>query len=613
MLLGSVHASAAIYYVRTGGNNNCDGLVNADGASGACAWATIQKAATTLVDGDTVRVQAGEYAEAVAPSVGGTLADPITFVADGVVTVCSITLGTGDDYLRFIGFVIDTDAGCVKTNRAVNFTNGQTVTGVELWNNTIRDATYTGVNAGDLDTRMHKLIAIGNAFTAITGDVSAGGVAMSAQGDDMFIGYNSVTGVDPDIFFPYGNDGWWVNNYALTSISGTRHGDILQNDSSRIGFSRNVFEGNFFAGESIAADEHGVLFQDLNAASRCPGTCAAMTDNVLRRNVWHNFSNPNSYADSSAETGILNTRSYNETFVDITTLSGSAPYAGLIRNINGATSLIVNTGYYFNNLHNDTWTPAISTNIQIFSISNSPWAAWTAADYNLAYKTGSTVTFAANWTNQTAEQSNVDPVFVNKSSNDFTLQVTSGAIGNAGPLTTTSGGGTGTVFNVVAGGGGFFRGPNTDIARYGGYLTEGDVLTVGTDVVTVVSVSTDAITVTPSFTWVDADPVYYGNDTTPDIGAYPYRAGGYTLSATYSGSGARTIVPNDAALVRFVVCYDDNVPYAVDNTSPYSCAAPTGAFTARAYPRYASTSLWAEASQSLQSGPVRIRISGEQQ
>src|SRR5262249_23518690 len=110
--------------------------------------------------------------------------------------------------------------------------------------------------------------------------------------------------------------------------------------------------------------------------------------------------------------------------------------------------------------------------------------------------------------------------------------------------------------------------------------------------VQVVSVSGDVLTLASPISWNNGDPVYYGNSSTIDIGAYPYKAGGYTLSATYSTSGGNaTITPNDASLVRFVVCYNDNVPYSVLNTSPYTCSVPTGTFSARVYPRYASQTL----------------------
>lgn len=58
LLAGSV--SAATYYVRTDGNNACDGLVDAPGSSGACAWATPQYAHDTASCADTVYLKSNQ-------------------------------------------------------------------------------------------------------------------------------------------------------------------------------------------------------------------------------------------------------------------------------------------------------------------------------------------------------------------------------------------------------------------------------------------------------------------------------------------------------------------------------------------------------------------------
>lgn len=75
-------AQAATYYVRTDGNNNCSGLVNVGGASGECAWRTLQYAADTVVAGDTVNVADGNYVGFMIQTAG-TLGAPITFQSIG--------------------------------------------------------------------------------------------------------------------------------------------------------------------------------------------------------------------------------------------------------------------------------------------------------------------------------------------------------------------------------------------------------------------------------------------------------------------------------------------------------------------------------------------------
>ena len=164
-----------------------------------------------------------------------------------------------------------------------------------------------------------------------------------------------------------------------------------------------------------------------------------------------------------------------------------------------------------------------------------------------------------------------------------------------GPLTTASGSGSdSTTLTVAPNTGSFFIGDNaSNLPQYGGALVPGDVITVGSTTVRVSSVSGDTLTLASPISWSNGAPVYFGSSSTIDIGAYPYKAGGYALSAsTAIVGGTATITPNDASLVRFVVCYSDRVPYAVDNSSPYTCAVPAGTFSASVYPRYASKTLW---------------------
>jgi hypothetical protein len=139
-------------------------------------------------------------------------------------------------------------------------------------------------------------------------------------------------------------------------------------------------------------------------------------------------------------------------------------------------------------------------------------------------------------------------------------------------------------------------------------LIAGDIITVGTTTRTVASVSGNTITVTSPFTWTHGTPVYLGATTTPDIGAYPYNAGGYSLTATYAVSnGTVTVTPSDASLVRFVVCYENGIPTTVDNAAPYSCSVGGGAVDVRVYPLYASKTMFVAASSGAVP-PTNLRI-----
>ena len=60
LLLSFWTASAATYYVSTNGND-----LSGDGAAWATAWRTIAKAESSIANGDTVTVGAGDYQEYV--------------------------------------------------------------------------------------------------------------------------------------------------------------------------------------------------------------------------------------------------------------------------------------------------------------------------------------------------------------------------------------------------------------------------------------------------------------------------------------------------------------------------------------------------------------------
>jgi hypothetical protein len=118
----------------------------------------------------------------------------------------------------------------------------------------------------------------------------------------------------------------------------------------------------------------------------------------------------------------------------------------------------------------------------------------------------------------------------------------------------------------------------------------GDFITVGSTTVQVSSVSGDTITLASPISWNNADPVYFGSTATIDIGAYPYKAGGYTLSATKAQVGSTvTITPNDATLARFAVVYENGMPKCIaDVSNSWACNVGAGVVTARIFPRYAS-------------------------
>jgi hypothetical protein len=83
-------ATAASFYVSTGGSDTAVG-------TSSQPWATFQKAWSVLQPGDTLIVMNGTYHEAIAPTVSGTSANPITISAayDGGAIIDMQGTGTG--------------------------------------------------------------------------------------------------------------------------------------------------------------------------------------------------------------------------------------------------------------------------------------------------------------------------------------------------------------------------------------------------------------------------------------------------------------------------------------------------------------------------------------
>lgn len=80
IVIFSVSANANTYYVRSDGNDNCNGLYDSAGSSGNCAWSTLQTAANNVAAGDTVYVGNGNYAGFMIQAAG-TASNPIIFKA----------------------------------------------------------------------------------------------------------------------------------------------------------------------------------------------------------------------------------------------------------------------------------------------------------------------------------------------------------------------------------------------------------------------------------------------------------------------------------------------------------------------------------------------------
>lgn len=144
-------AFATTYYVRADGNNNCNGLYDAAGLSGNCAWKTLQKAADNVSAGDTVLVGNGTYT-GFYTETGGASGSPITFKAQSSgANITSRNSRTADcinleswdgvaDYIIVDGFNV---SGCARMGiRAI------AGTGIIIQNNTVYNNGDCGIFSG---------------------------------------------------------------------------------------------------------------------------------------------------------------------------------------------------------------------------------------------------------------------------------------------------------------------------------------------------------------------------------------------------------------------------------------------------------------------------------
>lgn len=567
IIFSATVTNAATYYVRTDGNDNNTGTTNSSGG----AWRTISKAAGTVTAGDIVRVQAGTYTENVTESTSGSSGNEITYVANRSAIIKGTFTITGD-YIRIIGFTFDGEE--IRSN-GIYLQNADFC---EIWNNSLKNYNLDGIrtDSGGGNYKSDNCLFIGNYFLSCAGaNDGASGKDFQVRGSHNLIAYNESDQPEVDFLYLFGQHNRVLNNYSHDVDAGAgTHTDFLQTGSdSSLGMGNTLVEANYYA-DTSGSDHHVMNLENGNDS---------LDDYIVfRRNVWKSIG------------GTVGNQGF-----------GVACYEDYLKQYHETIMYEVQTGYQY--YHKG------SGSFAAHSVRNCIWQdAWTGSsidvygnrtpadhDYNIFYDSGGSVTFQSDVNSESNSQINVNPGLTG----DLITSTESNAYGAGSYLTLVNDSpGTGTTFTVDDAS--FFRGDDTDISQYRGNLVVGDIITVGTDVLRIASISGNDITVTESFTWADNDPVYFGSDATPDCGALPYRAGGYMLSGTYTlNSGTVTVTPNDADLVRMVVVFEDGIPVGVDSIAPFTVSGVgSGSLIVRIYPLYAGKTLYVSARETDASG-----------
>lgn len=252
---------------------------------------------------------------------------------------------------------------------------------------------------------------------------------------------------------------------------------------------------------------------------------------IMRGNAVFNYGSYTMQAGS-----IQNIHVYQNTFVNMghTSSDGSLGYDA--QGVGGATANATNINNIFQNL---AGSAPITTG----------GGATVNASHNLGFNAGSHASLI----------STANPLLMATNLYDFRLGGGSPAI-NAGKSITrvSSTSGTGTSFDV----------PNGTLFCDGFGLTQGDTITVDTDVVTITGISGNTITYTPSITFAQGDHIYWQTDTTPDLGALP---SGSVTNIITSIDEAGNVTVSASSEVRFVEFRDANdLLVSIDYTAPFS-------------------------------------------
>lgn len=559
-LLLCVSAQAATYYVRKDGNNGNAGT--ADNAGGA--WLTVTYAESQMSAGDTVYVRAGTYEEKPTVNISGNSGAWINFVGGTNVIIRGVIFSAAS-YVRWIGFEI-THTTTAYGQRPIQLLSASSY--IQILDNYIHDV-YSGTTEaviyGAWDSQVHHITIRGNVIYYVNNvaEVSSAanyGIASPNLASFWLVEYNTLGRIG-DYVNLYGTNHICRNNVltdhqdSYWTQDSTEHSDIFQpgSDGQQDYCRYHVYERNFsgdnlcHGGSQNAPNGHFALFQDI--------TGYGDTNIIVRGNSMFNF--------SDGAIGIIGADKISTYNNSIYGFSNAATYAQFI---------------VFRSTANPTLNGLAANTI--FSILDGSTEADKALlveanctatrTHNLGYLTGTDASFV----------STSDPLFVSPNTPDrnFRLQAGSPAI-NAGTnvVWVTSASSSGTSFDINDG----------QLLCDGWGMVEGDIITTGGTTTRITGISGSTVTVAASVTWTNLQPVYWGTDTTPDIGALPYGSTALT-AATISANGTTyTVTPTGDA--RGVWFYTNGIPSHFDYDAPYS-ATLDGAVTAKVYALYAQSS-----------------------
>ncbi|MFA7301447.1 MAG: right-handed parallel beta-helix repeat-containing protein [Candidatus Shapirobacteria bacterium] len=550
---------ATTYYVATTGSNTNTGAIDQP-------WLTIQKAATSMIAGDTVLIHAGTYNEKVTPANSGNSSNYITYNAfgDGDVIIdggggartSCISVGN-KGYLKFIGLHLQ-NVGWTSHNALINVSTGGNHI---IFDGLLMENAYYGLNltgnetTSDTPSVAVSFVTLQNSTIRYT---KAYGVYMHFKVIDTTIGPNNIIYNDNALTgIPYDENQYGINlddDYTNTTHVGAKRITIIGNEiyghavqgirpwnSEYILIKNNYVHTNGATAIQIE-DNSDYVILDGNRTEDNAQTMEYETgiwvDGSSNAVIQNNYIKGNQIGFHIGSSSNVLARK-NVIFNNNRAPSGSN-VMGLLVDTSASTITLVHNTAYQNGVSgsrgNLVGCKDSASNIKIvnnvFSESKGTQDGWfdcgISSNYNNFYNTrtlaftygGSSKTWTTYKSSSGQDSNSItsNPLFFDVGSTNFSLGSSSPNIDAGSVLTTTVSAGNGTSI------------PVTD-ARYffNGYgLMTGDIIQVGstTTVVTEVDYVENIITVSPSISWSNGDGVSYAySGVAPDMGAFEYSSG----------------------------------------------------------------------------------------
>lgn len=563
VLLLATSGAATEYWV----NNSSAASSDKNSGTQSSPWLTIQHGAAVAAAGDVIHVQAGAvYDECVAPVHSGCPGTFITIKGEGFPVVRGFNL-VNVSYIRIVGFEIfqgSTSYNCagVCFDRAHNN---------QILDNYIHQINSLGIRTAYNSYGNNNLVRSNrlDRLGLVPGNTAAA-PAILLWGTNNLIEYNDISRSDDPLKLA-GFENIARNNFLHdfwpADIFPDPHIDFIQCDNAAFGVVRNMFERNCGV-DNLLANSHGGIFQGTQ-----PSDVASLHDFIYRQNV----------IDQVGSFTLID-----QYFAAIKYYNNTVANAGQI--VREDPSIIVvchSTGFL--GLNNIFYALNQCVSFDHVYGTDATTAATFRNDYDLTFLSGSIGPPEAHGRFG-------DPLFVGSATSGFQLQPASPAIGHAGAQTTAVGAGVRS--NVIA-----VRDAGVFCDGWG--IVLGDEVSIGQNPpvsITNIDYANNILFLSQDASWSSGDGVMLAS--TSDIGAYPFRPGGYDYSVTLTSPADGSCVSGptilDAAVdnplvVRFVKFYVDGLEVGTVNAQPYtlSVSLDSGQHTlqARAYALYADTKL----------------------